>query len=89
MLYVRPNPLGHARLGIVVAKRLAQRAVTRNQVKRIAREIFRKAALPGIDCIVRLNKPLVARRETATSRPLRRTLHAELSRLLQSQVSTR
>ncbi len=85
VLYVRPNQLGHARLGVVVAKRLAPRAVTRNQVKRITRELFRRGGLRAVDCIVRLNKPLVAKRDSATSLPLRRTLFDELSRLLQSQ----
>src|SRR5262245_56731029 len=36
VLYVRPNSLPHARLGVVAAKRLAPRAVTRNTIKRIA-----------------------------------------------------
>ena len=44
-LYQQANALGHARLGIVVAKRLAQRAVTRNMIKRMAREIFRRSEL--------------------------------------------
>ncbi|NCW85967.1 MAG: ribonuclease P protein component, partial [Oxalobacteraceae bacterium] len=43
VLYLRPNVLGHARLGVVVAKRLAPRAVTRNAIKRMVREVFRKS----------------------------------------------
>ena len=85
VLYARPNTLGHARLGVVVAKRLAPRAVTRNLVKRIAREIFRKAELKGVDCIVRLSQPLAKRPKPASTRALRFTLGAELSRLMQSQ----
>ncbi len=85
MLYARPNSLGHARLGVVIAKRLAPRAVTRNLAKRISREIFRKAGLPPLDCIVRLNKPLVSREQSAASRLLRKALATELTRLLQSQ----
>ena len=85
MLYARPNTLGHARLGVVVAKRLAPRAVTRNLVKRIAREIFRKAELKGVDCIVRLSQPLAKRPHPASTRALRTSLGAELARLMQSQ----
>lgn len=85
MLYVRPNTLGHARLGVVVAKRLAPRAVTRNLVKRITRELFRKAELNAVDCIVRLSQPLGRRPKPASSRAMRISLGAELARLMQSQ----
>lgn len=84
-LYVRANELPHARLGVVVAKRLAPRAVTRNMIKRIARELFRKADLQAVDCIVRLSKPIAKRPQTASSQAMRVSLAAELSRLLQSQ----
>ena len=89
MLYVRPNSLTHARLGVVVAKRLAPRAVTRNMIKRLARELFRKAELPALDCIVRLNKPLAPKSQTATSRTLKLRIAAELAKLLGSQFSGR
>jgi putative membrane protein insertion efficiency factor/ribonuclease P protein component len=56
MVHYRPNGLDTARLGVVVAKKLAKRANVRNLVKRIAREIFRRqrAALPAMDLVVRL-----------------------------------
>jgi ribonuclease P protein component len=38
--------LPHARLGVVVAKRFAPRAVTRNTIKRVTRELFRVTGLP-------------------------------------------
>lgn len=82
MLYVRPNNLGHARLGVIVAKRFAPRAVTRNLVKRLARELFRKADMGAVDCIVRLSKPWVGREDSASSRTLRHAVAAELTRLL-------
>jgi ribonuclease P protein component len=55
-LHYRPNGLDTARLGVVVAKKLAKRANVRNLVKRIAREIFRRerATLPACDLIARL-----------------------------------
>ena len=50
---------GSARLGLVIPKRLARRAVLRNQIKRLAREAFRQALpdLPAIDVVLRLTKP--------------------------------
>ena len=81
-LYQRPNALGHARLGVVVAKRLAQRAVTRNMIKRIAREIFRRSALPGVDCIIRLASPIVTRKDSASSSISKAALATELKQLL-------
>lgn len=85
MLYVRPNGLSHARLGVVVAKRLAPRAVTRNMVKRLTRELFRKSALPATDCIVRLTKPINNRQQSGASRAQKIRIAAELKQLLQSQ----
>ena len=48
-----------ARLGLVVAKKLARRSVQRNLLKRLAREAFRQAyaALPSYDLVLRLAKP--------------------------------
>jgi ribonuclease P protein component len=45
-----------ARLGLIVAKRLAKRAVVRNKVKRVAREAFRhlQSQLRPVDLVVRL-----------------------------------
>lgn len=87
MLYVRPNGLDHARLGVVVAKRLAPRAVTRNMVKRLTRELFRQAALPTVDCIVRLTKPINNRQQSGSSRAQKIRIATELKQLLQSQQS--
>lgn len=85
VLYARSNSLPHARLGVVAAKRLAPRAVTRNTIKRVTRELFRQADLPSIDCIVRLSKPVNTKSSPATSAALKRQLRAELSQLFLSQ----
>ena len=85
VLYTRPNALTHARLGVVAAKRLAPRAVTRNTVKRATREVFRLTPLPPIDCIVRLSKAVNTRAQSATTAAIRAMLHAELVRLFASQ----
>ena len=84
VLYARRNQLAHARLGIVAAKRFAPRAVTRNTIKRVTRELFRQSALPALDCIVRLAKPVNSRSQPATSARLKAELRAELAQLLLS-----
>ena len=85
VLYTRKTDLPNARLGVVVAKRLAPRAVTRNTIKRMTRELFRQMALPSIDCIVRLSQPVNTKQGPATSAGLKALLREELSRLLASQ----
>jgi len=47
-------------LGIAVAKKLAKRAVDRNQLKRMIREIVRSAQASGLhkDMVVKLKKPI-------------------------------
>lgn len=48
-----------ARLGLVIPKRLARRAVLRNAIKRQAREAFRSMSerVPAADLVLRLAKP--------------------------------
>src|SRR5450830_1566311 len=83
VLYTRSNELAHARLGVVVAKRFAPRAVTRNAIKRITRELFRQSMLPSVDCIVRLSKPVNAKTGPATTAALKTALRLEVVRLFQ------
>jgi ribonuclease P protein component len=47
-------------LGIAVAKKLAKRAVDRNQLKRMIRELVRSAQTTGLnsDVVVKLKKPI-------------------------------
>jgi ribonuclease P protein component len=85
VLYVRKTELPHARLGVVAAKRLAPRAVTRNTIKRVTRELFRQIELPSIDCIVRLSQPVNTKKDAATSASLKALLREELTRLFASQ----
>ena len=86
MLYTRSNELPHARLGVVVAKRFAPRAVTRNTIKRVTRELFRVTQLPALDCIVRLARPVNSKDGPATTSALKATLRAELTRLFAAQA---
>ena len=87
VLYARSNEFNRARLGIVVAKRFAPRAATRNSIKRVARELFRQSELPAIDCIVRLSRPVNSKAEPASTARLKATLRGELAQLLRSQSS--
>lgn len=86
VLYARKTELPHARLGVVAAKRFAPRAVTRNAIKRAAREIFRQSALPVYDCIVRLSRPVNSKADPATSSRLKTSLRRELESLFRSHV---
>ena len=58
MLHYQPRPIGatEARLGLVVGKKQLKRAVDRNRLKRVVRDLFRRrrADLPAYDLIVRL-----------------------------------
>ena len=89
VLYTRLNQLPHARLGVVVAKRFAPRAATRNTIKRVTRELFRVSALPPIDCVVRLSKAVNSKDGPATTKQLKAELRVELTRLFASQTAVR
>jgi ribonuclease P protein component len=76
-LYVNPNGLPQARIGIIASRRVAPRAVDRNRMKRMVREVFR--TMPerpaGIDIVVQLRR-CPQRGSSAVAR-------AELARLLE------
>lgn len=72
-----------ARLGLVVPKRNAKRAVHRNLIKRLAREAFRHVCtqLPAYDLVLRLGKPLNAKTESLQRQ--RGEWRAQMDELLQ------
>lgn len=78
-LHYCPNEVGSARLGLVVAKKLAKRAVLRNLVKRIGRDVFRhaRASLPDYDLVLRLS----AKVGDVTRRTMREDMLALFERL--------
>jgi ribonuclease P protein component len=55
-IYARPNGLPHARLGMIVSRRVARHAVARNLYKRLMREMFRlrQHELASLDLVARL-----------------------------------
>ena len=69
----RENAVGQPRLGIVVAKRHAKRAIDRNTIKRIIRESFRqtKSSLPTQDYIVILKRPIKSIKKTKFKQTLK------------------
>ncbi len=88
VLYARVNGLDHARLGVVAAKRLAPRAVTRNTIKRVSREIFRQSRLKSVDCVIRLAQPVNQRKQAACTQNLRKLIRNEILKLFASQTLT-
>jgi ribonuclease P protein component len=79
-VYRRRNSLAHARLGLVIPKRLLPRAVDRNRVKRQLREWFRlnHAEIAGHDWLIRLIAAPIARAEVRTDMETAfRQIHAE------------
>ena len=67
-----------ARLGLIMAKRFAQHASTRNALKRVVREAFRscRLSLPAADYVVRLNKRVELVSLTALKRAARQEADA-------------
>ncbi|MEI8399653.1 MAG: ribonuclease P protein component [Alcaligenaceae bacterium] len=67
-----------ARLGLIMAKRFAQHASTRNALKRVVREAFRscRLSLPPADYVVRLNKRIESVSLTALKRAARQEADA-------------
>jgi ribonuclease P protein component len=53
-VYAAPSPLGHARLGLIVGRRVSNKSTVRNRIKRCVRESFRheQDLLAGYDIVV-------------------------------------
>jgi ribonuclease P protein component len=88
VLYGKPSGQ-EARLGLVIGKKQAPRAVTRNLIKRLARDIFRlrRAQLNGFDILVRLHAKIDRKAmPSASSPPLRALVGSELEALFDRAV---
>ncbi len=61
-IYAKPNNTNYSRLGLIVAKKVARRAVDRNRVKRLLREFFRvnqhSQVTLNMDWVIRLRRPI-------------------------------
>lgn len=77
------NPEG-ARLGLIIAKRFAAKAVTRNAIKRVIREAFRlkRHELPPKDFVFRLHSKVAL----ASLTELKQKVRAEADSLLERSV---
>jgi ribonuclease P protein component len=84
VLYGKPTG-NEARLGLVIGKKFAPRAVTRNLIKRLAREAFRmrRTELGGWDILLRLHTKIDRKAmPSAKSPPLRTLCREEIESLL-------
>ncbi len=75
VLYGKPTG-NEVRLGLVIGKKQAPRAVTRNLIKRLARDAFRlrREQLSGFDILVRLHAKIDRKAMPSASSPLLRAL---------------
>jgi len=84
VVYARPTGID-ARLGLVIGKKYAPRAVTRNLVRRLAREAFRlrRAEFGGWDVLLRLHTRFDRKAMPgASSPPLKALCRSEIEELL-------
>lgn len=79
---VRTNTLSYARLGLAVSRKASPRAVVRNRIKRVIREVFRKQhqTLAALDYVIIAHPPAA----TAT----RAELASAASQLVQKLTRT-
>lgn len=79
MLALTRDRNGPARLGLAIAKKSARRAIDRNRLKRVVREVFRhnRQSLPGIDLVVMARSPAAA----ADMQSLRTSLERHFTQL--------
>ena len=80
LLYYLDNNIGHSRLGVVASKRSVKKAVIRNRVRRMVKEVFRrkKNRLPSFDLIFIAK----ARASEANSRELYKCINRLLEQLV-------
>jgi len=80
VLYVRANGNAQARLGVVIGKKFAKRAVERNLIKRQCRELFRlrQPLLGGRDVLIRLQAKF-PRQDVPTVAAFKRICREELA----------
>jgi ribonuclease P protein component len=93
-MYFMPNNLGYPRLGIVVSKKTARRAVARNYMRRMLREWFRlnREQLGGLDLVVKVQKAFARADFMLTQEELQRFLNRlqrEAAKVLEKTDGTR
>jgi len=75
---------GQPDLGIAVAKKLAKRAVDRNRLKRMIRELIWTAQANALnkDVVVKLKKPIGRQTQGKLRKKEKELLHAQISGLI-------
>lgn len=60
-LYAKPNDLNYPRLGLIITRKLVRKAVRRNRLRRLLREVFRvhQHELDNMDYVFRLQRALI------------------------------
>ncbi|MFW7340713.1 ribonuclease P protein component [Pollutimonas sp. H1-120] len=78
------EPHGYARLGLIIAKRFAAKAVVRNAIKRVIREAFRqkRGDLPACDLVFRLHTKI----QPASLTELKKQVRVEADALLKQAL---
>ncbi|OGT06505.1 MAG: ribonuclease P protein component [Gammaproteobacteria bacterium GWF2_41_13] len=78
-VWIKPNEQGHARLGLILAKKQIRKANKRNRIKRIVRESFRhhKDLLQNRDIVIGARAGL----ERWSNQTLRQFLDAQWAQL--------
>ena len=63
VIHYRHNDHLHARLGLVVSKKIAKLSVNRNYMRRVLRELFRRnlTNISNVDLVIRPQKPFSAK----------------------------
>ncbi len=58
VIHYQVNSLQHARLGLVIGKKTAKLAVSRNYMRRVLRELFRlqQQEISAVDLVIRVQK---------------------------------
>jgi len=79
-----PGQMACARLGLIIAKRFAPQATTRNALKRVIREAFRarRLTMPASDYVLRLNAKVAPVSLTALKRMARAEIDAHFDRIM-------
>jgi len=87
LLALHAAPAEQARLGLVVGKRMARLAVTRNAIKRVLREAFRlqQHKLPPASYVFRLH----GRVDAISASALKRQVRAEADTLLARAIKAK
>lgn len=84
MYSASPNQGEKPDLGIAVAKKLAKRAVDRNQLKRMIRELVKSAQTTNLnsDVVVKLKKPIGRETRGRLRNKEKESLRAEIAGLI-------